>query len=373
MKTYFELSSANLLHNLRLFSEMTGKKIMFVVKANAYGHGLREIVEITRELDSIGYYVVDSASEALVVRTLGKNLPILTIGWSDREELRELISENIETVVHSKDQWRILEETAVYSGKQARVHLKIETGTARLGMDSLEALNILNECSSDSVEVVGVYSHFANIEDTTDSRFADRQLRVFSDFLDKAGNRRLLKHFSCSASALLFPLTYFDMVRIGISAYGYWPSKLTRISYMEKFKERIELKPVLSWYSHIAQVKQLKKGASVGYGLTYKTLDSAEICVLPVGYYDGYDRRLSNIGHVLIHGEQAPIRGRICMNMTMVETTHIQDVSSGDRVLLLGDCGEESISADLLADRMGTINYEVLSRLSPLIPRRILY
>ncbi len=164
-------------------------------------------------------------------------------------------------------------------------------------------------------------------------------------------------------------ITYFDILRIGISAYGYWPSKQTYVSYLEKHEQPICLKPVLSWYAKVAQVKPLKKGFSVGYGLTYKTYNKAKIIIVPVGYYDGYDRKLSNISQVIVNGQTAPVRGRICMDMFMVEVTHISHVKQGMPVTLIGGNGAERITADYLADLTGSINYEILSRINPLIPR----
>jgi alanine racemase len=221
------------------------------------------------------------------------------------------------------------------------------------------------------VDLIGIYSHFANIEDTTDHSFAQHQLDIFNDLLQKINHKKLLKHFSCSASTLLFPETHFDIVRVGISAYGFWPSKPTYVSYIEKKKPAIRLKPVLSWISKVAQVKTLEKGESIGYGLTYKAFDRARTVVVPVGYYDGYDRKLSNVSTIIVNGVKAPIRGRICMNMLMAEVTHIKNIKAGDRVILIGEEGNEKITSDNLADLAGSINYEIVSRLNPLIPRLV--
>ena len=219
------------------------------------------------------------------------------------------------------------------------------------------------------MEVRGVYSHFANIEDTTDPSFAQQQLALFRSVLPHIPSPRVCKHFSSSASSLLFPETFFDIARVGISAYGYWPSRQTHALYLEKNKRALDLKPVLSWHAKVAQVKQLKKGEAVGYGLTYKTFNKAKIIVVPVGYYDGYDRKLSNTSQVLVNGIKAPVRGRVCMNMFMADVTHLRRVSVGDPVILLGGAGQERVDADMLAEWSGTINYEVLSRINPLIPR----
>jgi alanine racemase len=375
MKSYIEINSKNLVHNLRLFREHTKKKIMFVVKANAYGHGLEEVIRIAKDLPFIDYYAVDNLAEALTIRKIDAVKKILVIGWADREELTEMISQDLEIIIPSLDQLKKVNEIAKRVQKNARCHFKVETGTSRLGMKPDDLVALFNGSDHKYIDFTGLYSHFANIEDTTDHSYALGQLRVFNDVVKKITgkrNNRLLKHFSCSASTLLFPETYFDIVRVGISAYGFWPSKETYISYIEKNKNRVTLKPVLSWYTKVAQVKRLKQGEYIGYGLSYRTFSDAGIAVIPVGYFDGYDRKLSNIANVIVSGVKAPVRGRVCMNMFMAEVTHIKNVKEGDRVILIGEEGNERISADYLADLAGTINYELVSRINPLMRRKII-
>jgi alanine racemase len=383
MKTHIDLSAENLIHNLKEFRKLTGdKKIMLVVKANAYGHGLKEIVSITRDLDFIDYYAVDSVEEALTVREVDTHKKILVIGWVDKDQLEPLILNGIELVVPSLDYLSLVREIAEGLKKNARVHLKVETGTARMGMRPKEAINLIQNSSVQpnghlllhhNIKITGIYSHFANIEDTTDHGFAQRQLDVFTQLLSQIGTKsdHLLKHFSCSASTLLFPKTHFDIVRIGISAYGFWPSKPTYVSYIEKKKPAITLKPVLSWHSKVAQVKSLEKGESIGYGLTYEVFHRSKIIVVPVGYYDGYDRKLSNAATILVNGIKAPVRGRVCMDMLMADVTHIDNIKPGDPVILIGNNGDEIVSADHLAELAGTINYEIIARINPLITRRV--
>lgn len=374
MKSYIEINSKNLVHNLQLFKDHTHKNLMLVVKANAYGHGLSEIIRISKDLPFIDYYAVDCLEEALTIRKIDTAKKILVIGWAYNEELKEMIANGFEVIIPSFDHLKKINETARGLGVKARAHFKLETGTSRLGMKPEELIAIFNGTDYDYIDFTGLYSHFANIEDTTDHSFARSQLKIFNDTAAKIKGKRnnhLLKHFSCSAAALLFPETYFDIVRVGISAYGFWPSKETYISYIEKNKRRIDLKPVLSWYARLAQVKQVKQGEYIGYGLTYRTFNDAKIAVIPVGYYDGYDRKLSNIANIIVRGVKAPVRGRICMNMFMAEVTHIKDAQEGDRVILVGQEGDEKIGVDYLAELAGTINYEMVSRINPLIPRRI--
>jgi len=342
-----------------------------VVKANAYGHGLKEVVQITRDLPFIEFYAVDSLVEALIVKTMAADKKILVVGWVDGSELEELIRNRIEIVVPSFEYWQKVQAVSKQLKINARVHLKLDTGTSRLGMDNPQVLEIFNRYEEEHLQIVGIYSHFANIEDTTDHSYARQQLGHFNDLLAKIKSKKIQKHFSCSASALLFPETYFDLVRVGISAYGYWPSKQTYISYIEKNKKPIELKPVLSWFSKVAQIKYFEKGKPIGYGLTYQTFSKSKIIVVPVGYYDGYDRKLSNISNIIVNGVRAPVRGRVCMDMLMAEVTHIKEVNEGDPVLLIGKNNDVRVDADYLGELTGTINYEILARINPLIPRII--
>jgi len=372
MKSNIEINSNNLVDNLKLFKQITNKKIMFVVKANAYGHGLKEIINITKNLSIIDYYAVDSVYEALLVKKIDGKKKILVIGWVDNKELEELILNGIEFVVPSIQYLKKVDEISKRAKSKAKVHIKLETGTSRLGMEPDKLLNLFESTEYENLEIIGLYSHFANIEDTTDHSYAQYQLGVFNKIISKLKKKNILKHFSCSASILLFPETYYDIVRLGISAYGCWPSKQTYVSFIEQNKRKIVLKPVLSWYAKVAQVKSIAKGDYIGYGLSYKAFNDSKIIVIPVGYYDGYDRKLSNISNIIINGVKAPVRGRICMNMFMAEVTHIRNISEGDKITLIGDDMGERIDADYLADLVGTINYEILSRINPLLPRTVI-
>jgi len=373
MKNWIEINSGNLKHNLSVFRDITNeKKILFAVKANAYGHGLKEIVTISRDINTFDYYGVDSITEAVAVQKIDNKKKILIMGWLDDDGLSEAVRSGIEFVIPSLEFFKRAEEIASGTGKKGRGHLKVETGTSRLGIRPEDLLDFFRQGKPENITISGIYSHFANIEDTTDHSFAMRQLKKFNELLAELDIEGMLKHFSCSASTLLFPETFFDMVRVGISAYGFWPSKQTFVSFTEKNGRDIELRPVLSFRSSVGQVKELETGTPVSYGLTYKTYDKSVLVVIPVGYYDGYDRKLSNISNVLINGRSAPVRGRICMNMFMADVTHIKSVKEGDIVTIIGKDGDEEINVDALAELAGTINYEFVSRLNPLLPRVII-
>ncbi len=251
----------------------------------------------------------------------------------------------------------------------------METGTARQGLEGarlrqlLDELPMLQGCLAE-----GIYTHFANIEDTTRHDYARDQMRAFREVVDGARRRGLrfpVVHSACSAAALLFPETYGDMVRIGISQYGLWPSKQTYLSYRLAHPDQPDdgPRPVLSWRCRISQIKDVPADRYVGYGCTYLTTRPTRLAVLPVGYSDGYDRGLSNVGYVLINGRRAQIRGRICMNLTMVDVTDIPDVQVEDEVVLLGPQNGAALGADDVAELAGSINYEVVAQIRPGIPR----
>ncbi len=370
MRTRIKIHADALAANLGMFHRITGRPVAFVVKANAYGHGIETSVAIARQLDSVAYYAVDAPAEAFRVLKVDDRRPVLVMGWATDGEIDAMIRAGVEMVVPSLEYLARVRSAARRLNINARCHLKVETGTRRLGMAPEEVIHLLKGKPDRRLTFRGIYSHFANIEDTTRHDFARAQLDVFRRLLGELpAGHGLCRHMACSAAALLFPETHFDMVRVGISAYGYWPSHETLISWKEKNGNQVELKPALSWETHVAQVKSVSRGESVGYGLTYRAFSDSRIAVIPVGYYDGYDRRLSNTGVVMVNGIQAPIRGRICMNMMMADVTHIPEVRSGDPVTLLGKGREGTISAADLAEKTGTIHYEILSRIGAHLPR----
>jgi len=258
------------------------------------------------------------------------------------------------------------------AGLSVPVHLKIETGLHRQGFreEELEEL-CARLAASEHLEVEGVYTHFANIEDTTDHSYAYAQMGRFTRALARLADLGLeppLVHASCSAAGILFPETHHRLLRVGISLYGHWPSRETRVSAHASGRDRLDLWPALSWKTRVTHVKEVKAGGLVGYGCSWKAESDTRLGVLPIGYYDGFDRRLGN-AYVLVRGRRAPVRGRVMMNHCLVDLGHIPAACRGDEVVLIGRQGEEEITAELLAEQIGTINYEVLARLAPHLPR----
>ncbi len=374
--TWIELSKQALVHNICLFRKHIGEETLLLVpvKANAYGHGIAEMVPQLAEA-GVDWFGVHSLQEAIQVQDTGVEKPILILGYVPRGELGQVVERGFRLVVSTWETVDALARVAAAQKKMVPVHIKVETGTHRQGVCGQE-LQILARYVIDSphLSLEGCETHFANIEDTTDHSYAMKQLEHFQDemqVLASSGIQPKLKHTASSAATMLFASTHFDMVRVGIAAYGLWPSRETYVSLLERGKASFPLQPVLSWKTIIAQIKHVPAGAYIGYGCSYRTTRDIRLAILPVGYYDGYSRGLSNTGYVLIRGHRAPIRGRICMNLTMVDVTDIPVVHQEDEVVLIGQQGEERISVDQLAATTGTIHYEFVARLPQHIPRTL--
>jgi alanine racemase len=295
------------------------------------------------------------------------------MGYVPRDRLEEVAEHDLRPVVYNLESLGPLDEAGRKRGRPVALHLKLETGTHRQGIASDE-LERFVACIAEAEGLVleGVSTHFANIEDSTDHSYAKLQIDRFSELAERVQRLTggaLMRHAACSAATLLFRRTHLDLARVGISLYGLWPSRETYVSALERGRPAPELRPVLTWKTRVAQIKSVDEGSFVGYGCTYRTTRPTRIAVLPVGYHEGYDRGLSGVAHVLIRGRRAPIRGRVCMNMCMVDVTDVPDAGLEDEVVLLGSQGPERISAEQLAAWCGTISYEVAARIHPSLPR----
>jgi alanine racemase len=374
---WVEIDSSALTRNIHQFRKQVGEKRKFLamVKANAYGHGMLEVsrIAVNAGADWLG---VHSLEEGILLRKEGFTCPILVAGTIPLDGLKEAVAHDLRLTVYNFETLNPLSKACDQLQKKAFLHVKVETGTYRQGIREEEALSFMKKAQEYSCLVLeGISSHFANIEDTTDHSYAQSQLQNFKRIVEELEKNKIeipLRHMSCSASAILFPDTYFDMVRAGIGMYGLWPSKETFLSCRLQKREPLRLEPVLSWKTRIAQVKKVPKGSFIGYGCTYRVSRESVLAVLPIGYYDGYDRGLSNSSYVLIRGKRAPLRGRVAMDFIVVDVTDIPHVELEDEVVLLGKDGEEKISADDLASLVGTINYEIVTRINPLIPRIVI-
>lgn len=371
--TRVELSRNALLHNLAQFRRITpGAVLAPVVKANAYGHGMAPTAAILAQ-GGADWLCVNSVDEAAILRKAGLGLPLYVLGYTPPDAADEVLRLRLRIAVYDPEVIRAVSQAAKRKGRVAPLHLKLETGNYRQGLPLDEAVAMARLIARlPGVQLEGLSSHYADIEDTTDHAFASEQLAAFikgCQALEQSGMKPVMRNFSNSAATILWQETQFELARIGISIYGMWPSTETLVSAEALGRARITLRPAMTWKTTVVQVKDVPAARSVGYGRTWRTTRPSRMAVLPVGYFEGYDRGLSNLGHVLINGAIAPIRGRVCMNMTMVDVTDIPGVVPGSEAVLLGPSGDLTVSAENLASWANTINYEITTRINPDIPR----
>ena len=371
---WVEIRRSALIHNVAEFRRLIGarRKMLAIVKANAYGHGLVEAARIVSEAGA-DWLGVNSLEEGVALREAGQASPILILGYVPLDGAAEAVVRDLRLVVYNQETVAKLSEASRKLRRPAYLHFKLETGTNRQGIPPQRIIGFISRARRfPGVVAEGISSHFANIEDTTDHRYPRRQLEIYRSVIEALGKRGIripFRHMSCTAAVILFPETWFNLVRVGIGLYGLWPSKETYLSCLEKRRDLLSLRPVLSWKARIAQIKKVPKDALVGYGGTYKTTRPTTLALVPVGYYDGYARSLSNSSYVLIKGRRAALRGRVAMDFLTADVTDIPGVGLEDGVTLIGREGDEEISADNLATLAGTISYEILARINPLVPR----
>ncbi len=373
--TWCEVDRGALAHNIGELRAVTGSDPLLapVVKANAYGHGLE--IAARAFLDAgADWLCVNALYEARRLRDAGVQEPLYVMGVVPPEACAEALELDCEFVVYDPAVVQAAADAARRLGQgPARLHLKLETGNNRQGLRDDEALALAQRIhGQDHVVLAGMATHFADVEDTTDHTFAREQRRIFGAFVERLadeGIRPERLHVSNSAATILWPEVHMDLVRAGIACYGMWPSTESYVSAVAAGRARCDLRPAMTWKSRIAQVRATPSGEYVGYGRTYRTTHPTHLAVVPVGYYDGYPRCLSNLAHVLVRGCRAPVRGRVCMNMIMIDTTHIPGAATGDEVVLMGRQGEEQVSAEQMAGWADTINYEITTRINERIPR----
>lgn len=370
---WVELDSKAPDYNLKELRRSANKDTLFcaVVKSNAYGHGTALMLKL---LHSADWFAVNSLEEGQGLRALGVKKPVLILGHVPIDRINEAVQADLQLTIYNQESIEALARLNLYK-KPARVHLKIDTGTRRQGVLLEEVNDFVTDLKRrEGIILEGVSTHFANIEDTLNHDYAVKQLVVFKDALKIIKGQGMdpqIIHTACTAAVILFPETHFTMIRSGIGLYGLWPSRETYLSTIMGHRRAPDLRPVLTWKTKIIQIKTVPEGSNVGYGCTYKTTRETRLAVLPVGYADGYDRALGNMAYVLVKGKRAPVIGRICMNHTMIDVTDIPGVELENEAVLLGNSDHESITAETMAGWAGTINYEVVTRISPLLERRV--
>jgi alanine racemase len=362
--SWVEVDLEALAHNVKSIKSMIGAvALMAVVKADAYGHGAVSVSR-TALLNGAEYLAVGSMTEALELTEAGIDAPILVLNYTPISAVRQAIRQRITLTVYDLDIARAYDRSARELGGKLLVHVKVDTGMGRLGVMAAEALPFFRHLFNlKHLEIEGIYTHFAAADEDPD--FTAQQVKTFKDILKPlraSGFNFAYTHAANSAGTLASPDNHFNMVRVGLAMYGLSPSSAVPVPP--------DFRPVLSWKTVIAQVKTLPRGHTVGYGRTYVTSEDERIAVIPVGYADGFRRAPNHWGEVLVHGQRAPIVGRISMEKTTINVSHIPDVTIGDEVVLLGYQGDESITADDIAARLGTINYEVVTTILPRAARR---
>lgn len=370
MKEYYRVQAnidlSAIYHNVSNARKLLSKhtKMMAIVKADAYGHGA---IEVAKEIDDlVDAYGVAILEEGIELRQAGFTKPILILGFTPKEQYEAMIAYDIDTAVFQLDMAQKMSQTAVRMSKPARVHIKLDTGMSRIGFalneKSLEDIIAISKLPG--IQIDGCFSHFARMDEVDKSR-SEYQFDKFCEFvkkIEKAGVSIPVKHISNSAGIIEAPDVHLDMVRDGISLYGLYPSE-------EVQKDRLPLEPAMEVKARISFVKELEPGIEIGYGGTYTTTRKTKVATIPVGYADGYPRSLSNKGHVLIHGQSAPILGRVCMDQFMVDVTDIATVKEGDIATLFGKDGDAKISIEEISEMAYSFNYEFVCDVGKRIPR----
>lgn len=377
-----EISRRAYRSNLDLLRDVVGPgcAISSVVKGNAYGHGIGNIVELAEEW-GIRHFSVFHAGEARAVLDASKkDTTVMVMGFLAAEEVEWAVENRVAFFVFDLGRLREARDVAGRIGKPARVHLDLETGMNRTGLsreDFAEALDLLQR-SPDTLRFEGLCTHYAGAESEGNHLRVQRQIEVFEERTRTAAARGLrpsVRHTACSAATFSYPQTRMDLVRAGIAQYGFWPSQETRMRFLlQREEENGEpvpdpLRRVMRWVTSVMSVKTVEPGQFVGYGTSYLTTRRQRIATIPVGYGQGFPRVLSNLGHVVVRERRAPVVGVVNMNLTTIDVTEIPGVEAGDEVVLIGRQGDEEISVGWFGDITRMLNYEVLVRIPREVPR----
>lgn len=373
LRTWIEIDRSAVKHNFSVFRKLIKPttKMMAVVKSNAYGHGL---IGFSKEVEKIGadFLGVDSITEARALRRDGIKIPILVLGYTMPELLVEASENDISIAVSTFETLDAIVKTKL--SRPLKIHIKVDTGMHRQGFLARDLPKILGVLKSkilnhksSSIHIEGLFTHFASAKNPAFPKDTQVQITEFKKWIDafaEVGIKPIV-HACATAGAMIFREAHFDMVRIGIGMYGLWPAKEVQAF----FKNRIILKPALIWKSIVTEVKKVPKGSRVGYDLTETFSDNSVIGIIPVGYWHGYPRALSSIGHVLIHGKECKVLGRVSMDMLIVDVTSVKGIKTGDEVTIVGQNSDSPVSAVGISDVLDASWYEVITRLNPLIKR----
>lgn len=379
--SFLELSAKAYRQNIRYIRSEIGEKpeISAVVKGNAYGHGIRQMVEIA-EKSGIRHFSTFSSDEAWeVLAHSTKGSQIMIMGMLHLEELEEIIRNGISFYVFDFSRFEKAIEISKKIRIPAKVHIEVETGFKRTGFDwknriTLSGLLLKN---LEFISLEGLCTHYAGAESVSNFVRVKTQISNYHEFKEYFNHENLhfkTYHTACSAATLIFPETIMDMVRIGIAGYGFWPTKETYFAKLNSLPStgKNPLKRLISWKSSVMSLKNVEKGEFVGYGNSYMALTKMVLAIIPVGYGQGYSRLLSNLGQVLIRGQFAKVVGTVTMNSISVDITKIKGIEPGDEVVLIGKQGSKEITVASFSESTQQVNYELLTRLPKDIPRKII-
>jgi len=374
-----ELSQSALQNNLTfLQDQFKNTKISSVVKANAYGHGLKTFLKLAGKCNINHFSVFSSCEAKQVLKHLSYPADIMIMGWINYEDMEWIISNKIEFFVYDFDRIQKCIKESKKQGIPAKIHIELETGMNRTGFSSKDINKLIKtlQTNKKTLEFKGLCTHFAGAESIANFKRINDQIKKFNKIYKRFLKNDLVpevRHTACSAAALTYPKTRFEMVRIGIMQYGFWPSNETFIHYLSKKKLRSDpLKQILSWKSSIMSIKKVKTGEFISYGTSYLAQKDIKIAIIPVGYAQGYARNLSNHGRVLICGQRVGVIGMVNMNMLIADVSSIDQVAIDDEVVLIGKQGDLSINVSSFTEFSDQLNYELLTRLPLEIPRVII-
>lgn len=355
--TWVEVNLDVIAQNVRNIKKLIGEKkeLMAVVKGNAYGHDVLETSLVFLK-NGVSRLAVARIEEGILLRKAGIAVPILVLGLTLEQQVELLVSYNITPTVCKYETIEKLSKFAVKEEKTVKVHIKVDTGMGRIGIFPNHVLDFVKKVKVlKNIEIEGIFTHFS-VADEKDKAYTEAQFKKFMEvlnILEKEGIKIPVKHVGNSATLLDFPHMWLDLLRPGISIYGLYPSR--------EVQKTVKLIPAHTFKTRIIFLKELPAGECISYGRTYNTQQKRTVVAsLPVGYADGYNRLLSNQGEVLVRGKRVPIIGRVCMDQTMIDATNLPQVEIGDEVVLWGRQGQEEITVEEIADKIKTINYEVV-------------
>lgn len=363
LRTWIEIDKKAINHNISEFRKIIKPniKLMAIIKSNAYGHGLVDFAKTAE--NKVDWFGVDSIIEGLKLRQKGIKKPILVLGYTLPYCLKEASNSDLSLTVSTLELIKKIGELK----NKPKIHIKIDSGMHRQGFLLEDLPKVIKLLKQFKLAPEGLYTHLAAAKDRLYPSFSLKQIETFKKanelFKSAFPKKNYLRHVAASAGALLYPEAHFDMVRIGIGLYGMFPTKESGMQTNAK------LKPALAWKSIIGEIKTVSKNSFIGYDLTEKVLKSSRLAIIPVGYWHGFDRGFSSCGEILVKGKRCRVLGRVSMDMVVIDVLNVPNIKIGDEVIILGPSGRKKITAEDMALKIGTTNYEIITRINPLIKR----